>query len=162
MGALLLIGAYKGFKDGFLMSLVLLLAIIVGIFAAIKLMDISMQYLAREFNVDTKVLPYVAFAVVFAGVVLLIYLLGKAIHASIDKTFLGRVDQIAGLLLGVLRVFFMISILLWIVSAIHMELPEKWISQSKLYTFTQSFAPTLSSYFGEWLPAVGNILSTGR
>jgi len=143
------------------MSLVLLLAIIVGIFAAFKLMDISMQYLAREFNVDTKVLPYVAFAVVFAGVVLLIYLLGKAIHASIDKTFLGRVDQLAGALLGVLRVLFMTSILLWIISAIQIELPEKWISESKLYPFTQSFAPTLSSYLGDWLPPVGNILSTG-
>lgn len=159
IGALLLLGAYKGFRDGFLMSLVMLLAIVVGIMAGFKLMDLMMTYLAGKFNIDTTVLPYIAFAAVFLLVVFSIYFLGKAIHASIDKTFLGRVDQVAGALLGAVRMLFMASIILWLSSSFRISWPESWTNNSRIYALTKSFAPTLSSYLGDWLPSLGDIFS---
>ena len=68
-----------------------------------KLMGSAMVLLARNYNVDEKVLPYLAFGVVFVIIVIVVNVIGRFIKASIDKPILGGADRIVGAILGMVH-----------------------------------------------------------
>jgi membrane protein required for colicin V production len=148
----ILIGAYQGYKDGFLMGLFTLLALVLGVFGAFKLMGAGMIFLQEEFNADKTFLPYLAFILIFVIIVVLVTWLGKTIRSSIDKTFLGRIDEIMGSVLGVFKTTFMISVLLWIADSLKYSPNSEWTEGSWLYPFTAHLAPELAGWIAQFLP----------
>ena len=114
LGVIILMGVYSGYKDGFIVSLFSLVSILLGILFGFKLMGNFMIFLAGRYHIDEKVLPFIAFGVVFLIIVIAVNLVGRIIKAAIGKSFLGKLDQVAGALLGLLKVTFMLSIILWI------------------------------------------------
>ncbi len=153
----LVFGAYSGYKEGFLMELFSVLAILLGILGGFKLMGNAMVFLDQQFNIDESVLPYIAFAVVFILVVVIVTLIGRAIKASIDKDFLGRVDQTAGAVLGSFKTAFMLSVGLWIIHSLQLELPEKWTQGAWVYPKLSTLAPGLTSWISEYLPVFEDV-----
>ncbi len=149
---ILAIGAFLGFKRGFLMELVFLLAIVLGIFVGFKLMGWGVTYLAEHFHADTAVLPYLSFILIFIIVMVLVLFLGKRFKNSLDKTFLGRIDAVAGAGLGVIKYAFSLSVAIWLIESIHISLPSTWTEQSTLYPLVAKVAPAVSSFFGDFLP----------
>ncbi len=149
---ILSVGTFLGYRRGFLLELFFLLAIILGVFIGFKLMGNGVDYLAKEFNADRAVLPYVSFTIIFFAVMLLVSLVGKSIKSSLDTTFLGSIDAIAGAALGLIKYAFGISVIIWLIEAFQISLPEDWKEDSKLYPLAAKVAPTLSGYFGELLP----------
>jgi membrane protein required for colicin V production len=139
------------------MSLFSLLAIILGVLGGFKLMGWAMILLAREFNIDKVVLPYIAFAVVFVAIVIAVRLLGNLIKLSIDKSFLGSADQIAGGFLGIFKTIFLLSVFLWIIDSLRIDLPEKWVSDSWLYPKVVGFAPVITSWISEIFPVFRDV-----
>lgn len=150
-------GAYSGYKEGFLMELVSLLAILLGILGGFKLMGSAMVLLDQKFNIDEAVLPYIAFGAVFVIVVVLVTLLGRAIKASMDKSFLGRVDQSAGALLGFFKTAFMLSVGLWILHSLQINFPEKWTHEAWLYPKVSSLAPSVTDWISEYIPVFEDV-----
>jgi membrane protein required for colicin V production len=148
----LILGAILGYREGFLMEVVALVAIILGVLSGFKLMGQAMILLEQKWNIDEKVLPYVAFGVVFIIVVILVTLLGKALKARADKTFLGRVDQAAGAALGFFRTAFMLSVLLWLVHSLNYSFPEKWTTNAWLYPKLSELAPSVTEWIGGYVP----------
>lgn len=149
---IILIGAYKGYKDGFLMGLFTLLALVLGVFCAFKLMGLGMVFLQDEFNADKNMLPYIAFILIFVGIVLLVTWLGKLIRNSIDKTFLGRVDEVMGSFLGAAKTMFTLSVMLWIADSLKYNPPSDWTEGSWLYPFTAHLAPDLAGWVAQFVP----------
>jgi membrane protein required for colicin V production len=147
-----LIGAYAGYKEGFLMELFSLLALLLGVLGGFKLMGWAMLYLSDHFNVDKDVLPYVAFGVVFLAIVILVRLLGNMIKLSLDKSFLGRVDQVAGGMLGIVKTGFILSVMIWLIDSFRYNFPSKWTAGSWLFPKVAAFAPTVTAWIGEWFP----------
>lgn len=147
-----LIGAYSGYKEGFLMELFSLLAIVLGIFGGFKLMGEGMIFLQSRFNADKEYLPYISFIMIFLIIVIAVNLLGKLIRHSIDKSFLGKVDQWMGATLGIVKTLFMVSVLLWLVDSLNITLKSEWMDNSWLYPFTAKLAPQLASWAGDLLP----------
>jgi membrane protein required for colicin V production len=157
---IVLIGAWKGYKDGFLMGLVTMVALVLGIFIAFKLTGEGMILLQDEFNADKRALPYITFFIIFILVIVMVTWLGKAIRASIDKTFLGRVDEIMGSLLGACKTVFAMSVLLWILDSFKMAPTREWTDGSYLYPFTAHFAPSLARWLAQFLPFLREIFPT--
>jgi membrane protein required for colicin V production len=151
------LGAYGGYREGFLMELFSLLAIVLGVLGGFKLMGQAMILLANKFNVDKVVLPYIAFGVVFIIIVIVVTLLGRLIKASIDKNFLGRVDQAAGALLGMLKVTFLLSVVIWIMNSLRVDTLDHWSEGSRLYPKVASFAPMVTNLVSEFVPVFKNI-----
>ncbi len=116
-----------------------------------------MVFLQYEFNADIHALPYITFFVIFIVVVVLVTLLGKSMRASIDKTFLGRVDEICGSLLGAFKVLFMLSVMLWIVDSFKLTVPKHLTEDSYLYPFTVHLAPWLARGLATFLPFLREI-----
>jgi membrane protein required for colicin V production len=157
LALLLVLGAYHGYKAGFLLEFFSLLAIILGVLGGFKLMGIAIVYLADRFNVDQKLLPYIAFGVVFILIVIVVNLLGKVIKASVAKTFLGGIDAIVGGLLGLLKTAFMLSITFWIVDSMNFKILSEWAQSSWLYPMVANFAPGLTRWISELFPVFRDV-----
>ncbi|TXH25881.1 MAG: CvpA family protein, partial [Cyclobacteriaceae bacterium] len=100
----------------------------------------------------TKVLPYLSFLLIFGLVLLLVLFIGNRIKNSLDKTFLGRVDAVAGAVLGILKYAFSISIIIWIFESFKLDWLDSITKDSVLYPWVASVAPGVSSFFGDFLP----------
>lgn len=146
------LGAYSGFKEGFLMELFSIAAIILGVLGGFKLMGWAMIYLQDQFHADKAVLPYIAFAIVFIVIVIIVTLIGRMFKHSIDKSFLGSMDKAMGAALGIFKTAFMFSIIIWIIDSLKFSIPEDWTEGSWLYPFTASLAPWFSSWLGDFIP----------
>ena len=152
LGLVLLFGAYRGYRNGFLMGLVSLLAIILGILGGFKLMGEGMLFLQREFNADTSVLPYVSFLLIFILIVFGVQVLGRLIKSTIDQTFLGKLDETMGAILGVIKWMFLISVILWIAHSLEVKPSEELTSGSVLYPFIVQFASLVAGWMSGFLP----------
>lgn len=148
----LLLGLYQGYKEGFLMELFSLAAIILGVLGGFKLMGWAMIYLQQEFNADKATLPYIAFAVVFIVIFVVVILIGKAIRHLINKSFLGTMDSFLGALLAVFRTAFMISVILWIADSLKFNLPESWTADAWIFPIVAHLAPAVSAWVGDFIP----------
>jgi len=150
---IIVFGGYQGYRQGFLMSLFSLLAIFLGILGAFKLMGLALIFLMDHFDLDKKTLPYVAFGIVFLLIVLVVNFIGKTLRASIDKSFLGRVDEAAGAGLGVVKTAFMLSVVVWLFGSLKIDYRPQWAQDSTLMPYIEGFAPEVTSWVGEVVPA---------
>jgi membrane protein required for colicin V production len=153
----LVIGAVSGYRKGFLQELFSLVGILLGILAGFKLMGIAMVNLAQHYDIDEKVLPYVAFIVVFLIVIILVSLVGKLLKSSIEKTVLGNADQAAGSIVGILKTAFMASVMLWIASSMEAKIPDSWTHDSWLYPTIATLAPKVTSWIAEIFPVFSDL-----
>lgn len=149
---LVLFGAYQGYKDGFLMGVATLVALMLGVFIAFKFTGAGMEFLQEKFNADKAFLPYLSFFLIFLAIVVLVTLLGRFLRRSIDKTFLGRIDEAFGSVLGAFKMLFMLSITLWIVDSFKIDLPSGWARDSVVYPFTAHLAPSIAGWLSQFLP----------
>lgn len=154
---IILLGIYSGYGEGFLISLISLLAIVLGILGGFKLMGYAMILLTNRFNIDNVILPYISFGIIFILIVIAVSLIGKAIKASIDKNFLGKVDQIIGAILGLLRVVFLTSVAIWILNSMRIAPDEKWTAESWLYPKIAIFAPSVTTWLAKLIPAFKDV-----
>ncbi|MDZ4714998.1 MAG: CvpA family protein [Cytophagales bacterium] len=146
------IGAWGGYRQGFLMEILSLGAIVLGIFLGFKLMGEGMIFLEERFNADRSTLPYISFIVIFIIVILAVRLLGNVVKSSMDKTFLGTVDQAFGAGLGAFRTLFLVSVILWILDSLKLSPRAEWVDGSWLYPFTARLAPVVADWLGQFIP----------
>lgn len=149
---LLALGAYLGYKRGFLAELFFLAALVLGILIGFKFTGFGVAYLHKEFNADTVFLPYLSFFVIFILVVVLVVFIGNRIKHLMDNTFLGRVDSMAGAVLGAMKYAFCSSVIFWLAAKINFTFPDSWTHGSWLYPKTVLLAQSVSEYFGSFLP----------
>jgi membrane protein required for colicin V production len=154
---IILTGAFAGFKDGFIVSLFSVLGVIIGLLGGFKLMGIGMVFLADQYNVDKKVLPYIAFSIVFVIIVACVSLLGRLIKASFNKPILGQFDGVSGAFLGIIKTTFLLSILLWIGDSLKIEIPESWTNNSRLQPVAANFALKIARWIGGFIPIFDDI-----
>jgi membrane protein required for colicin V production len=152
-----LVGGYFGYKRGFLLGLFFLSAIVLGVFLAFKLMALGVEFLHRYFNADLHYLPYISFLIIFIGVIIVVMFIGNRFKNSMDKTFLGKLDALAGALLGVGKYAFCLSVLFWILSSLSIRFPTNWTEHSFLYPQTVKFAKQVNSSVGKLVPFVKGI-----
>ncbi|HEX5169821.1 MAG TPA: CvpA family protein [Cyclobacteriaceae bacterium] len=159
IGVVIVFGAISGYREGFLMEIISLLAIFLGVLAGFKFLGMAMVFLDSRFDISQSVLPFIAFAGVFAIIVILVSLLGRLIKASIGKSFLGSLDQGMGALVGMAKVIFMISVALWIFDSLDLNLFDQAVSNSKLASMLAEIAPGVTSWVGKMIPFFKDIFN---
>ena len=115
---LLVYAFYNGFKNGLILELTALLALVLGIFAAYYYADITAHYLDKWVDWSDAILMTFAFILTFIIVVILINLIGKIISKIIGMIALGLVNKIAGGIFGLLKIFLLISVLFLVADAV--------------------------------------------
>lgn len=146
---ILIWSAYKGFSKGLISSAASLIALLIGVWGAIKFSSITASYLTNVINVDEQVLSIIAFAVTFALIVVGIHFMAKAIEGLVKAVALGFVNNMFGAALRVLIVSFIISVVLVVVNAANRNfnfLSAKFKQESILYKPLSKLAPLVFNY----------------
>lgn len=158
----LLLGAYLGFKRGLLMELVGFAALILAILGGFKLLHSGIEILEQHFPNLGNFIPFVAFLIIFIGIIIIINILGRVIKNMLDLTILGTFDSFAGALLGIFKWAFLMSIALWLMDMVHIEIPEKLTGESFLFPYILNFAPKIANYIAAVFPFADNLFDSIR
>jgi len=149
---LLALGAYFGYRRGFLAELFFVAALVLGVLVGFRFTAWGVGYLQRHFNADTAFLPYLSFFIIFILVVVGVIFTGHRLKHLMDQSFLGKVDALAGAILGAVKYAFCASVIFWLAEKINYTLPESWVHGSWLYPRTLHFAKSVSEFAGSFVP----------
>ena len=142
-------GVFVGFKNGLIIEVASLAALLLGIFGAIHFSDLTADFLVTSLNVTTQYINLIAFAVTFVVIVILVHLLAKMIDKLVKAVALGFVNRLLGMVFGLIKYAFIISIILVIINAINRNktfISKEKIENSILYKPLSAFAPGIFPY----------------
>ncbi len=121
-------GAFKGFRNGFLIEIATLAGLVAGVFLALIAADVVGRVL--EAMVSWNPIPYkfMAFVIVFVIVVVALKFLAKVMEHMLKAIHLNFLNRAAGLLAGALKLALFLSIFMIFVNYLNPHitiLPDK-------------------------------------
>lgn len=116
---LLLYGAFRGFSKGLIIEMATLAGLVLGVFVAIRYSAYTEEFLHDFFNITSRYLSYIALALTFILVVICVYLLGKILTRLMEMIALGFLNKLLGLVLGMLKYFVIVCVLLLMVDTLN-------------------------------------------
>jgi len=141
--------AYRGITKGFIIMLASLAALILGAWGAIHFSYLTSGFLSDKFNFDSQNLHIISFAITFILIVIAVHLVARATDKLVKAIALGFVNRIAGVIFGIAKTAFIISIILVVVNSIDRKLdfiPEEQKENSLLYQPLSRLAPAIFPY----------------
>jgi len=152
--AVLIFGAFRGFKKGIIMELFSILALVLAVIGAFKLLDVGIVWLTQSFGKPHPFIPFLSFILIFIGIILGVNVLGRMIRKVVRMTLLGWVDKFFGSILGLIKLSFGLSLALWILDSFVPDLSQKISKDSilfpiimpvciKVFTFLKGLFPFL-------------------
>ena len=117
-----------------------------------------MSVLTENFQLSGKFLPFLAFLLIFVGIVFIVNAIGQVVKKVIHMAFLGGLDRIAGALLGAVKFVFFFSVVIWAFQIFGVELPQHLQDDSFLYTYVVAVAPATVELFGFIIPASSDLM----
>ena len=141
--------AYRGITRGFVVMAASLAALILGIWGAIRFSNFTYNILSNNFELKTQYLSLVAFALTFIVIVVLIHLFARLVERLLKAVSLNFLNRIAGLLFGIIKTAFILSVILVVINTIDKKLPiipEEHKKNSLLYEPLSKLAPAIFPY----------------
>lgn len=149
--AVIVVAILRGYKLGLVVGLFSLVAVIIGLAAAMKLSTVVAGYIGKAVKISDEWLPVISFAVVFLLVILLIRFGARAIEKTVEVAMLGWVNKIAGIILFTAIYITVFSVLLFYAEQIKLLQPDT-INKSVTYSFVQPWGPKAINGFGSIIP----------
>ncbi len=149
IGALILFGLVRGLSKGLFVEVASLIALIAGIYGAIHFSNFAAEFLESRVEWDEKYINFVAFAITFVIIVIVIAMAGKALTKLADFAALGILNKMLGGVFGALKISVILSVVLMIFGAMNRTIPfieEDELQESILYKPVKSLAPMIFPY----------------
>lgn len=146
VGVPILWAIYKGLKKGLIVEVTGLVALVIGIYGAIKFSEVMATLLREQLNVTSEYMPIISWVLTFIVIVLAVNLIGKAVEKVVDLASLSFLNKLAGGLLSGLKVGLIVSLLLGSLNSLDEQmrlLPDDLHEKSMLYAPVSSLAPTV-------------------
>ena len=156
----LLIGAYTGYKRGLIMELVGIIALVLAVLGAFKLLHVGIQFLSEYIPEYSNFIPFIAFIGIFIGILILVNILGRLTKKFLDLTILGAFDNFAGSIIGIVKWAFLTSVILWLSLQVNLSIPDRLTENSWLYPHIVEFAPTVGEYLSAIFPFAGDLFES--
>jgi len=148
---LILVAVVKGYQKGLIIALFSIIALIVGLAAALKLSAVVAVYLQQNVSLSTKWLPVISFALVFFLAVFLVHLGGKLIEKTFEMALLGWLNRLGGVLLYVVLYTILFSVFLFYAERIPV-FEKATIEASKTYPIVKPLAPGVINGVSKLIP----------
>ncbi len=148
---LMVIAVLKGYQKGLIVAVFSIIAFIIGIAAALKLSTVVAGWLKDSTSLSGKWLPFISFALVFLGVVLLVRLGAKLIERTFQAVMLGWANRLGGIVFYAALYIIIFSIFLFYAAQIQLLKPAT-IASSQTYSFIQPWGPKVIDGFGKVIP----------
>ncbi len=146
-GIILIIALVRGYKNGLVIELASLTALVLGVLGAIKFSGLTEEWLMQHISVSY--IGLIAFIITFAGIVIAVHLIAKAIDKLITAVALGFLNRVFGALFSFVKYAFVLSIIMAIFSSFDRTfnlIPEDTRDSSILYEPLSEFAPRVFPY----------------
>lgn len=144
--------AWVGFKKGFVIELFTLLALLVGLYAALNFSHFAERKLTNEFDLDHLYLTPVAFLVTFLAVGAGVYFLGKVIEKMLTITLLSPLNKVAGIVFSMVKMVYILSVILLLFESfderkhwVKTDIKEKSILYHPIQDLGKNTIPGISS-----------------
>jgi membrane protein required for colicin V production len=148
---LIVLAVIKGYQRGLIVGLFSLVAIIIGLAAAMKLSTAVAGYIGEAVKVSDEWLPVISFAVVFIVVVLLIRWAANAIENAVEVVMMGWLNKLCGIILYTIIYIVVFSVLLFYAEQVHI-IQSETINKSVTYSFIQPWGPKAINGFASVIP----------
>jgi membrane protein required for colicin V production len=155
---MLIMAVIKGLRRGLIVAIFSVLAFIAGIAAAMKLSVVVAGYLKDSVNVSAKWLPFISFAIVFIGVVLLVRLGASLLERTAEMAMLGWANKVGGVLLYTILYLFTLSVLLFFVQQVKL-ISDETLAKSVTWPWIQPLGPWVIDGFGKLIPVFKDMFS---
>ena len=156
--ALIVFAVLKGYQRGLIIGLFSLVAVIIGLAAAMKLSVVMADYLGKAVNISNQWMPVISFAVVFLLVILLIRLGAKLIEKTVEMAMMGWLNKIGGIILFAAIYITVFSVLVFYAEQLKLLKPDT-IDKSVTYSFIQPWGPKAINGFGSVVPLFKDMFS---
>ena len=136
LGLLLIWGLWKGLKNGLLIEVASIIALVAGIYGAIHFSYLTGNYLSDKMEWNEQYISITAFIITFILIVLIVHIVGKLLTKILDIAMLGLLNKIAGGIFGVLKVAVILGAILIFFDRLTDNvnfLDEEIKNESKLY-----------------------------
>ena len=137
-------GLYKGFTSGIIMEVARIIALIAGVYLAVRFAQELSEYLYKNSNLTTEFLPIISFAMIFIVVVVLVHIFAKTIEKLAKAVALGWANKAVGAAFGMFRIAFVLSVVIMMLTRFELlntfEKGET-IKKSFLYSPIKQLAP---------------------
>ncbi len=143
--------AYKGFQKGLIIEVSSVVALLLGIFLSIYFSDVTAEFLKESLGMTTKHLKLVSFLVTFLLTVIAVSLLGKLLENMVKLTALGIVNQLGGIVFGLVKATIFLSFIVFFIEKSDKKkvvISTETAQSSFLYTYIKPLAPTVIDLFG--------------
>ena len=157
---ILLLGAYSGYKKGLILELIGIFAFVLAIFGGFKLLHTGMDYVSRMYEGFGNLLPFVAFMVLFILILIVVNMVGKLLKRVIDWTPFGVLDNLAGAVIGIAKWALALSILLWVMSGLNINFPEKFTENSSVMPLISGFSTQVGNFISTIFPSFDSFINT--
>jgi len=140
---------FRGYQKGFVSQLASLVGLLLGIWGAIKFSDYTANLLAEHLHITTQYLPLIAFAITFGIIVIAVHFLGSLVEGLFEMAFLGFANSVLGVVFGVLKTAFILSVFLVIIEKADTKinlLPKDIEEKSLFYHPIARLAPSIFPY----------------
>ena len=141
---------FKGLRRGLIIEVVTLLALVVGIFGAMRFSDFTANRLQEVMNIDPKFLNTIAFVLTFIILVVVVNLIGRVASKLAKSLELGLIDGLGGFVFGVAKGLLICSLIVVVFNNLQFfgVVKEKTKEESKLYPYVQQTVPYLYQGYG--------------
>ena len=140
----LLWGLYKGFTKGLIIEAASIIALALAMWGAIKFHDLVSVWMNNTMQWHSKYLPLFAFALIFIGVLLIVFGIAKLIERFVKAIALGFVNKLTGAVFGMLKFGLILSVLIFVLNAVQKSIrviPAETKQGSLLYGPVGKIAP---------------------
>ncbi|WP_153795904.1 CvpA family protein [Foetidibacter luteolus] len=148
---LMVMAIFKGYSKGLIVAVLSLLAVIIGLAAAMKLSVVVSEWLMHNTHIGKSWLPLLSFAIVMLAVIFVIRWIAALIQASAETLMLGWLNRIGGMLLYALLYAAIFSVALFYLTQMHI-IKQETIQASVVYPVVEPVGPWVINAFGKVIP----------
>jgi membrane protein required for colicin V production len=149
---LLILAVLRGFTNGFVKEVASLLALVLGIWGAIKFSSFTAGKLYDWFDMTGQYIGIISFLVTFVAIVVIIHFIGVLADKVVSAITLGFLNRLLGMVFGLIKDVLILSVIftvLNIIDAHHHFLPKEKIAESKFYMPISDIVPAIFPVIGE-------------
>jgi membrane protein required for colicin V production len=148
----------RGWGKGFIMSLISLVATLIGLVAALKLAPKLAGWMYDLGIIKSGWGPLISFVILFLLIIWGVRWIAHRFENFAEALWLGMVNHILGALLQLLLSATVWSILLWLARRAYL-LPAEMVATSRLYPYVEPIAPWVFAHIGAVIPLAKNAFS---
>ena len=142
-------GIVRGLSKGFVEQTLSLLGIILSVYMAYHYHGSVYTWLSAHFEISQTVLHIVGFAIVLAGVLIVILLLANRITAVVEKASLGWLNRSLGVVLSIVVTALVLSVIILLFNMVNVKfglVKSPILQDSLLYGALKDLGNTIFPY----------------